>query len=151
MWTVEAQKALDKLKQVLMEASILVPPVERESLLLYIMVTTQVVSAALAVEREEAGHALRVQHPIYFISKVLADSKTSYPQIQKLLYVVLIARRKLWHYFESHPVTVVSSFPLGEVIQNRNTTRRIAKWALELMDERITYTHSDSHQVPGAS
>jgi hypothetical protein len=37
-------------------------------------------------------------------------------------------------------VTVVSSFPHGEVIQNHDTTRRIAKWALELLEEAITYT-----------
>jgi hypothetical protein len=82
------------------------------------MTTMQVVSVALVVEQEEAGHILKVQHPIYFISEVLADSKTRYPQIQKLLYAVLITRRKLWHYFESHSMMVVSSFPLGEVIQN---------------------------------
>jgi hypothetical protein len=35
---------------------------------------------------------------------------------------------------------VVSSFPLGEVIQNWDATGRIAKWALELMGEGITYT-----------
>ena len=80
------------------------------------MVTTQVVSAALVVEREEEGHALKVQRPMYFISKVLFDFKTRYPQIQKLLYAVLIAKRKLRHYFESHPVTIMTSFPLGEVI-----------------------------------
>jgi dsDNA-binding SOS-regulon protein len=116
MWTVEAQEAPDKLKRVLTKAPILVPPVEREPLLLYIAATTQVISAALVVEQEEAGHALKVQRPVYFISEVLNDSKTHYPQIQKLLYAVLVTRRKLQHYFESHPVTVVSSFPLGEVI-----------------------------------
>ena len=82
----------------------------------------QVVSAALVVEREEEGHALKVQLPVYFISKVLSDSKTCYPQIQKLLYAILIARRKLRHYFESHLMSVVTSFPLGEVIQNQDTT-----------------------------
>jgi hypothetical protein len=63
--------------------------------LLYIAATTQVVSAAPVVEREEEGHALKVQCLVYFISKVLSDSKTCYPQIQKLLYVVLITKRKL--------------------------------------------------------
>ena len=36
-----------------------------------------------------------------------------------------MARRKLPHYFESHPVTVVSSFPLGEIIQNREASGKI--------------------------
>jgi hypothetical protein len=98
-----------------------------------------VVSTALVVERVETWHALKVQRPIYFIGEVLADSKTCYPQIQKLLYAVLITRRKLRHYFESHPVMVVLAFPLGEVIQNRDATGRIAKWVLELMGG-ITYT-----------
>jgi hypothetical protein len=56
------------------------------------------------------------------------------------LYTVLIAKRKLHHYFESHPVTVMMSFPLSEVIQNRDTIRRIMKWALELMGQGISYT-----------
>jgi hypothetical protein len=51
----------------------------------------------------------------------------------------LIAKRKLRHYFESHPVTVVTSFPLSEVIQNQDTTGRIVKWALELMCQGISY------------
>ena len=48
---------------------------------------------------------------MYFISEVLSDSKSCYSQIQKLLYAILITKRKLRHYFESHPVTVMMSFP----------------------------------------
>ena len=99
----------------------------------------QVVSSALVVEREEEGHAFRVQRPVYFISEVLSNSKTRYPQIQKLLYTVLITKRKLRHYFESHPMTVVTSFPLGEVVHSQDATGRTTKWALELMDQGITY------------
>jgi ribonuclease HI len=45
----------------------------------------------------------------------------------------------LRHYFESHPVTVVSSFPLGEIIQCREALGRIAKWAVEIMGETISF------------
>jgi hypothetical protein len=53
---------------------------------------------------------------------------------------VVLARRKLQHYFEAHPVTVVSSFPLGEIICNPDAAGRIAKWSVELTGETLTYT-----------
>jgi ribonuclease HI/transposase InsO family protein len=45
----------------------------------------------------------------------------------------------LRHYFESHPVTVVSSFPLEEIIQCREASGRIAKWAVEIIGETISF------------
>jgi hypothetical protein len=138
-WTAEAQDALDKLKTMLAHAPILTPPQDSEPLYLYVAATTQVVSAVIVVERTEEGHALPVQRPVYYISEVLSETKARYLQIQKLLYVVVLARRKLWHYFEAHPVMVVSSFPLGEIIRNSNAAGRIAKWYVELMGETIAY------------
>jgi ribonuclease HI len=138
-WTPEAEEALGNLKALLTNAPILVPPAAGEALLIYVAATTQVVSAAIVVERREEGHALLVQRPVYFISEVLSETKIRYPQIQKLLYAVILTRRKLRHYFESHPVTVVSSFPLGEIIQCREASGRIAKWAVEIMGETISF------------
>src|SRR6185295_9660619 len=113
-WTPEAQEALDRLKASLTHAPILTPSIDGEPLYLYVAAMTHVVSALIVVERQEEGHALPVQWPVYYISKVLSETKTRYPQIQKLLYVVVLARRKLRQYFEAHSVTVVSSFPLGK-------------------------------------
>jgi hypothetical protein len=138
-WTVEAQEALDKLKATLARAPILTPPQDDEPLYLYAAATTQVVSAVIVVERTEEGHTLPVQRPVYYISEVLSETKACYPQIQKLLYTVVLARRKLLHYFEAHPVTVVSSFPLEEIIRNPDAASRIAKWSVELMGETLAY------------
>jgi hypothetical protein len=66
-----------------------------EPMLLYISATTQVVSSALVVEREEPGRFQKVQQPVYFVSEVLSDSKTRYSQMQKLVYVILMTKRKL--------------------------------------------------------
>jgi ribonuclease HI len=52
---------------------------------------------------------------------------------------VVLARRKLRHYFEAHPVTVVSSFSLGEIIRNPDAASKISKWSLELMGETLAY------------
>ena len=98
------------------------------------------VSAALVVEREESGHQLKVQRPVYFIGEVLTDPKVRYPLVQKLLYAMLMATRKLLHYFTDHEVIVVTSYPLGDIIRNRDAAGRISKWALELMGHDIRYT-----------
>jgi ribonuclease HI len=76
---------------------------------------------------------------MYFVSEVLSNSKMRYSQMQKLVYATLMTKRKLRHYFDAHPITVVSKYPLGEVIQNPKDEGRIAKRALELMGHNIMY------------
>jgi hypothetical protein len=115
-WTPEAQDALDSLKNMLKSPPILTAPTLEGPMLLYISATTQVVNAALVVEREEPGRSQKVQQFVYFISEVLSDSKMRYTQIQKLVYAILMTKRKLWHYFNAHPIMVVYKYPLEEVI-----------------------------------
>ena len=139
MWTEEAQVAFDDLKKQLSTRPVLAAPKEKEPLLLYIAATSQVVSVAIVVEREEEGKAQKVQRPVYFISEVLTPSKQRYPHYQKLAMGIHLASQKLAHYFQDHSVTVVSEAPLAEIMNNRYATGRIAKWVLDLLPYDIHY------------
>jgi hypothetical protein len=60
-WTDETQKALDELKALIFRPLVLASLEPDETLLLYVVATTQVINATLVVEREEAGHIYKVQ------------------------------------------------------------------------------------------
>jgi hypothetical protein len=139
VWTPEADQALTQLKGFLSKPPILTAPRKGEQLLLYLAATTDVVNTAIIVERQEDGHAYPVQRPVYFVSEVLSESKARYQPVQKLLYAVLITSRKLRHYFQEYSISVVTDYPLGDILRNQDATGRISKWAVELGDLNIDF------------
>jgi hypothetical protein len=90
VWSEEANVAFTQLKEFLTSLPVLIAPQKDEVLLLYIAATDCVVSTVIVVEREEPDHMYKVQRPVYFISEVLNESKARYPQVQKLIYAILI-------------------------------------------------------------
>ncbi|XP_073367790.1 uncharacterized protein [Aegilops tauschii subsp. strangulata] len=116
---------LEEIKTLLVGNPILAVPSVGEPMLLYISATNQVVNAMLVVEREYEGHKFQVQKLVYYVSEIA--------------YMVFMASRKLRHYFQEYLVTVASEVPLNDIINNRNATGHIAKWAIELLPFEITY------------
>jgi ribonuclease HI len=139
---------------------ILVALEPEEPLYLYITTAVEAVSMVLVVERpapesqgpEDSGPAAGVrtiQRPVYYVSEVLHEAKTRYLETHKLLYAVLVASRKLRHYFQAHRVVVVTSFPLRAILHNSNATGNIAKWAVELAEFQLDFRprHAIKSQV----
>ena len=95
VWSDVANASFEDLKEQLVEPPVLAAPIEKEPLLLYIAANSRAVSAAMVVERKEAGKEHPVQMPVYYVSEVLIESKQRYPHWQKLVYGVFMASQKL--------------------------------------------------------
>ena len=126
-WGEQQREAFNSLKQYLQNMTKLTSPDPKEILLHYSSAYQKAVSAALVVERETDG--TRKQYPVYFASEALAGSKLHYSELEKIAYAVIMASRKLRHYFEAHIIIAISNQPLHDLLHNREASPRIAKWA----------------------
>ena len=113
-WRPEQDKAFEDLKQYLENLAVMTSPSSGAELLLYIATSSFVVSAAL-VEERMVEETLK-QLPIYFVSESLSRSKLLYSEMEKMSYAVVMAAKKLRHYFQSFKINVPTFFsPSGHV------------------------------------
>jgi hypothetical protein len=95
----------------------LCPPKPKSPLLLYVSASNSAVSAVLVQEKEEEGKLKQI--PVYFASEALSGSKIFYSELEKIAYAVIMAARKLRHYFEGHKIRVITNQPLSDLFANR--------------------------------
>ena len=104
-----------------------------EELFLYLALTPHAVSSALI--REEG----KVQKPVYYTSKALRGAKGRYPLIEKLAFALIMASRKLRHYFQAHVINVMTDHPLKKAMNKLEAPGRLIQWAVELSEFDIRY------------
>jgi hypothetical protein len=73
------------------------------------------------------------------MSEALAGPKRFYTEMEKVAYTLVMASRKLRHYFTAHKITVPASLPLRNMFENREATGRMAKWAAEIAPLMIVF------------
>jgi hypothetical protein len=117
--------------------AILTSPDSSLPLLLYVAASPHAVSAALVQEQDREGTTR--QCPVYYVSEVHTTSKCNMTELEKNSYAVVMASRKLRHYFEAFKVRVTSDRLLGELFRNSEASVRIAKWAAKLSRYHITF------------
>ena len=79
------------------------------------------------------------QFPIYFVCEALSGSKLLYSEMEKMAYAVVMAARKLRHYFQIFKIKVPTSYPLRDMFENREASSRIEKWSTQLAAYTIDF------------
>jgi ribonuclease HI len=136
-WGAEQQEAFEDMRNYLEEAAVMSKPSPKAKLLLYIATTDTVVSVVLIEERMEAD-TLK-QFPIYYVFEALSGSKLFYSEMEKMAYAVVMSKRKLQHYFQSHNISIPTAFPLRDMFEIKESTGRIGKWATKLAEHVINF------------
>jgi hypothetical protein len=76
-------------------------------LLLYLAASPTTVSAVLVEEKE---HKKKMkQSLVYFVLEALSGAKLNYSELEKIAYTMVMASRKLKHYFQAYRIKVLSA------------------------------------------
>jgi hypothetical protein len=113
------------------------PPEPKSPLLLDVSASNSAVSAVLVQEKEEEGKLKQI--PVYFTSEALSGSKIFYSELEKIAYAVIMAARKLRHYFEGHRIRVITNQPRSDLFAKREASTRIIKWGAELSEYIVDF------------
>ena len=79
-WTGECQIAFDKVKDYLSTPPILVPPIPKKPLILYLTIYEKSMGCVLG-QHDETG---KKEHAIYYLSKKFTDYESKYPLVEKM-------------------------------------------------------------------
>ncbi|GJW62491.1 reverse transcriptase domain-containing protein [Tanacetum coccineum] len=85
----EAEEAFKQIKQPIAELPMLVAPMEKEELIIYLAAAKETVSAVLMTKREAK------QMPIYFVSRALRGPEVNYTSMEKLVLALVHASKRL--------------------------------------------------------
>ncbi|XP_074337137.1 uncharacterized protein LOC141674310 [Apium graveolens] len=129
----ECEEAFRRIKEQLGNPPMFSKPLDGESLILYLAVSEYSISVVLV--REEDGQ----QSPVNFVSKRLHDAETHYTSMEKLVYALILASRKLRPYFQAHRIKVRIAYPLRKVLHKPESSGRMLKWAVKLGQFDLEY------------
>jgi len=85
------------LKVYLHNLTTLASPQPGEPLLLYVAASPHAVSVVLIKQNQEEHQ--KKQLPVYYVSETLDRAKKFYIEMEKVAYAVVLASKKLKHYF----------------------------------------------------
>jgi RNase H-like domain found in reverse transcriptase len=127
-WDLNCQKALDNIKEYLLNPLVLAAPIPEKKLILYTTALEGSLGALLAQENEQGK-----ENALYYLSRMMVGAEHGYTPIEKYCLALIFVAKKLRHYMISHRVILISKVdPLKYLMTRPILTGRLAKWAIML-------------------
>ena len=120
-WTDECEAAFQELKRYLSNPPLLSLSKEGENLYLYLAVSTTTTAVSAALIREED----RKQLPVYYVSQAFQGAKAKCPRIEKIVFALIVALRKLQPYFQANPILVMTDQPIKKSMNKPEAAGRM--------------------------
>ena len=81
----------------------------------------------------------RKQLPVYYVNQAFQGAKFKYPRIEKIVFALIVASRKLRQYFQANPILVMTDQPIKKSMKQIEAAERMIQWAIELSQFDIEY------------
>ncbi|XP_059658782.1 uncharacterized protein LOC132305119 [Cornus florida] len=104
-----------------------------EKLFMYLGVSS--IATSVVLIRCEKGK----QFPVFYVSKTMSKPERRNSKAERVILSLVNVKRKLMHYFESHPIVVLTIFPIRVILHKPDLSGRMTNWAIELSSFDITY------------
>ncbi|KAK4397453.1 hypothetical protein Sango_1581900 [Sesamum angolense] len=122
-WDEAFDKAFKSIKSNLMKPPVLVAPVPRCTLILYIVAQERSVGIMHAQKNDEGK-----ENALYYLSRTMTPNELKYSPIEKLCLVLIFSIQKLKYYFQAHSIHLVSKAnPLKYVMTKPVLSDRLAR------------------------
>ena len=103
IWNDDFQRAFEKVREYLLSPPVLVPPILRRPLLMYLSVSDMALGCMLA-QLDDSGK----EQAIYYLSKRMLEYECRYIMIKCLCLSLVLATRRLRHYVTKYSILLVS-------------------------------------------
>ena len=103
-WDEDCQIAFDKIKDYLSNPPILVPPVPRKLLILYLIVHERAMGCVLG----QCDESKKKEHAIYNLSKKFTEYEAKYSSLEKMCCALAWAAQRLRQYMLYHTTWLIA-------------------------------------------
>jgi len=142
-WDENCQTAFDKIKEYLLKPPVLVPPVSKKPLILYLTILDKSMEAVLG-QHDDSG---RKEQAIYYLSKRFNECESRYPQIEKTCCGLAWTARRLRQYMLYHTTWLISRMdPIKYIFESLHVS--VSKWQVNL--SKYDIKHMTRKSVKGS-